>query len=538
LVFLKKAFTIRIFFVMITAIILTFFSAQSITGTAASTDKFNMSYIYFGDPSKYTYYVNRTNESLDVISPSYFDLNDNGTLKLTKAVSTDFINEMHKIGVKVVPFLSNHWDRNKGIKALENRVTLAQQIADAVKKYNLDGVNVDIENVTEKERGIYTDFVRILRSKLPSNKEVSVAVAPNPYNATKGWQGSYDYASLAKYSDYLMIMAYDEHYQGGSPGPVASASFVEASIKYALQKVPKEKVVLGIPFYGRYWKNGESYGGYGINAEHVERLIDKYNGYVVFDETYKSPKAIITIKPGDEPDYVLGRKLGTGTYTIWYENEESIKYKLSLVQKYDLKGTGSWSLGQENPDIWLHYDLWLNGRYFIDAENHWARDAIMFVKEKGWMIGVPGNRFAPENPLTRAEAAAILVRAFGLEKTGDDGVTFTDTVNHWAREEIEIARQNNVVSGTGNGKFLPDKPVTRQEMAVMLDNMLMLPELEDDVSNPYYDISAEKTPWSYKSIIKMTGYGIFQGGDDGGFHPDDNTTRAQMAVLMMRLAER
>ena len=124
-----------------TAFVLMASSTKAIVGIAAETDKFNMSYIYFGSTSKYTYYVNRTNGSLDVISPSYFDLNDNGTLKLTKAVSTDFINEMHKIGVKVVPFLSNHWDRNKGIKALENRVTLAQQIADAVKKYNLDGVN-------------------------------------------------------------------------------------------------------------------------------------------------------------------------------------------------------------------------------------------------------------------------------------------------------------------------------------------------------------------------------------------------------------
>ncbi|HHW47300.1 MAG TPA: glycoside hydrolase [Clostridiaceae bacterium] len=535
---MKRTYIFRVFFLILTAFILLAAPVRTMAETSSATGKFNMSYIYFGDPSMYKYYVNRTNGSLDVVSPNYFDLYDNGTLKLTNSLSTDFINEMHKMGVKVVPFLSNHWDRNKGKKALENRAVLAQQIADAVKKYNLDGVNVDIENVTENERDIYTDFVRILRSKLPSNKEVSVAVAPNPYNATKGWQGSYDYASLAKYSDYLMIMAYDEHYQGGAPGPVASAGFVEASIKYALQRVPKEKIVLGIPFYGRYWKNGTSYGGYGINAEHVERLIAKYNGYVIFDETYKSPKAIITIKPGDEPHYVLGRKLDTGTYTIWYENEESIMYKLSLVQKYDLKGTGSWSLGQENPAIWPHYDLWLNGHYFIDAGNHWAKDAILFVKEKGWMIGVPGNRFAPENPLTRAEAAAILVRAFCLEKTGDDGMVFTDTINHWAKEEIDIARQNNVVSGIGNGMFLPDKPVTRQEMAVMLDNILMLPELDSNGNNPYYDISAEKNPWSYKSIIKMTCYGIFNGGVDGGFHPDDNTTRAQMAVLMKRIAER
>lgn len=501
-----------------------------------ASGKFNMSYIYFGDSSTYKYYVDRTKGSLNVISPSYFDLEDDGTLKLTNAISTSFINDMHKSGIRVVPFLSNHWNRDKGKCALENRTLLAQQISEAIERFNLDGVNVDIENVTESERDMYTDFVRILRNLLPKDKEVSVAVAPNPYGFTKGWQGSYDYAALSRYSDYLMIMAYDEHYQGGESGPVSSSGFVEKSIRYALERVPKEKIVLGIPFYGRYWKVGESYGGYGIGANQVDELLNKYNGQVSFDKGFMSPKAVITIKPGEEGSNILGRKLGAGTYTIWYENEESIKHKLRLVQKYNLKGTGSWSLGQESSNTWSYYNLWLNGRYFTDAEGHWAQKDIMFAEEKGWMIGISSNKFAPEYPLTRAEAAAVLVRAFELESM-DEGKYFGDTLKHWARKEIEIARQNKIVSGVGNGMFLPDEPVSRQEMAVMLDNILALPELEGEQNNPYNDISSEKAKWSYNSIIKMTGYEIFYGGVDGGFHPKDSTTRAQMASLMYRISE-
>lgn len=81
----------------------------------------------------------------------------------------------------------------------------------------LDGVNVDIENVTEKQRTQYTELVRRLRESLPSDKEVSVAVAANPSGWNTGWHGSYDYAELGKYADHLFIMAYDEHYQGGAP---------------------------------------------------------------------------------------------------------------------------------------------------------------------------------------------------------------------------------------------------------------------------------------------------------------------------------
>lgn len=156
---------------------------------------------------------------------------------------------MHNQNIKVVPFISNHWNRELGRIALLNREKLAQEVVEAVKKYNLDGVNIDIENVTEADKENYTDFVRLIKSKLPLGKEVSVAVAANPRGFTTGWHGSYDYKSLAKHCDYLMIMAYDESYYGSKPGPVASKAFVENSIKYALGQVSPEKIVLGIPFW-------------------------------------------------------------------------------------------------------------------------------------------------------------------------------------------------------------------------------------------------------------------------------------------------
>lgn len=99
------------------------------------------------------------------------------------------------------------------------------------------------------DRDAYTDLVRLLREKLPADKEVSVAVAANPNGWTKGWHGTYNYKELAKYASYLMIMAYDESYEGGPEGPVASIGFVDRSIQYALkQGVPADKVVLGVPF--------------------------------------------------------------------------------------------------------------------------------------------------------------------------------------------------------------------------------------------------------------------------------------------------
>jgi spore germination protein YaaH len=440
------------------------------------TERFNMTYIYFGNSAAYISHVDSTRGSLDHIAPSYFDLNRDGTLRLTIALDRNFIDAMHERGIRVTPFLSNHWDEESGKNALDRRGPLAEEIVEAVKEYDLDGVNVDIENMTEEERDKYTDFVRLLRQKLPADKSVSVAVAANPSGLTKGWHASYDLAGLSQHSDYLMLMAYDQHWQGnvektGGAGPVAGLGFVEESVKAALREVPVEKLVLGIPFYGRFWKRGAAYGGYGISNNTVEELVREFKGKVVFDEQLGSPKAVITIKKGDRKPVIYGVALDPGTYDIWYENEASIKRKLELVKKYGLKGTGSWSLGQETKETWDYYTLWLEGIYFSDIQRHWAKASIAAAVHNGWMNGVSGTRFEPDAPMTRAQAAALLVRVLDI-RTSSDTAIFADTAGHWAEEAICAAAEAGIFKGVGGNRFEPDKALTREQMAVLLDRLL------------------------------------------------------------------
>ena len=535
----KRIWSIPVCFAVAALLVISAGAGTYVSASGSQADRFNMSYIYFGNSNTYTSYVDQTGGALDDISPSYFDLNTDGTLKLTSAVSRTFIKQMHERGIKVTPFLSNHWDRAIGVNALANREQLSSQVAAAVMEYELDGVNVDIENVTEKEKDSYTDLVRLIRQKLPPEKSVSVAVAPNPYGIVTGWHGSYDYAKLAQYSDYLMLMTYDEHYQGGAAGPVAGLPFVESSIKAALKSVPADKLLLGIPFYGRIWKQGESYGGYGISNNTVESLIAGYRGKVTYDSSTQSPKATITILNNDVKPQVLGKTLDAGTYDIWYENEESIKSKLALVGKYSLKGTGSWSLGQETKNTWNYYSLWLNSIYFSDIQTSWARQCIIPVVNKGWMIGVSDSKFMPDAPVTRAQAAVILVRALGLDTSAakQGPLVFSDTGGHWARVEIEAARQAGLVKGTDIDKYEPDQALTREEMAVLLDRILN-PDVPADMQagTAFYDVTTVSSPWSYAAINRIAAAGILQGYPDKGFHPRDSISRGQMAALMERSA--
>lgn len=494
--------------------------------------RFNMSYLY--GSYDYISLVERTNGALNEVSPSYFDLNEDGSLKLN-VVDTNLINTMHKKGMTVVPFLSNHWDKDKGRAALANKERLIAQIVDAVNKYNLDGAIVDLENLNEKDRDAYVNFVRILREKMPKGKTVAVAVAANPYGWTTGWHGSYDYGKLAKYADYVMIMAYDEHYEGGEAGPVASLEYVEASIKYALEYIDNEKLVLGIPFYGRYWKDGASKGGYGVTINKIENIISKYTSSITYDETKQSVKATVTIKEGELCPVINGRALNAGKYIFWYENEKSLTSKLKLIEKYDLKGSGSWSLGQESPSTWDYYKNVINGNLytFYDVpENYWAKEAIYKAREKGWIEGKSRTLFAPEGDLTRAEFATIICRVLGY-KIESQGYYYEDTKNHWANDAITMLTKSKLMNGYGNGLFMPDKTITREEVVKVL--YYLSSDSKNFSGKTFLDVPI--TRWSYEYIEKMSGLGIVKGYENGEFKPENPMKRSEMVSVLIRLFE-
>ncbi len=332
-------------------------AGMSISASVLSGSKFNMTYLYGGTVEQQIAKVQAAG-SFQTVSPSYFDIDSSGRLVLNN-ISSRLISAMHEMGIKVVPMLSNHWDRKGGQLALRDPAALARQIAAYVEQYDLDGVNVDIENVTAAERDAYTLLVKTLRETIPSEKEVSVAVAANPSGWTTGWHGSYDYAALAQYADYLMIMAYDESWQGSDPGPVASLSFAERSVRYALQHAPAEKIVLGIPFYGRMWSADGAFNGNGIGLNVLSNMLRDYRAEITFSQEHQSPVATFTVRSGDPSYTVGGKKLTPGTYTVWFENEQSLEAKADLIHRYNLKGLGSWALNQATDSILSAMSGWL-----------------------------------------------------------------------------------------------------------------------------------------------------------------------------------
>lgn len=227
----------------------------------------------------------------------------------------------------------------KVVSALLNsevaRARAVTEIKSALINWGMTGVNLDLENVPATDRQALTSFVAELSQALHAEGlKVTMAVpAKTADNPDNNFSGAYDYAELGKHVDQLVIMAYDQHYRAGPPGPIASIKWVEDVVKFAVSQVPSDKIILGIPNYGYDWPQT------GMASA------------LTYDQTMQlaaSNNASIRWQGEDKvPYFTYG-----SNRQVWFENRYSIKYKLELVNQYQLNGIALWRLGQEDSGIW------------------------------------------------------------------------------------------------------------------------------------------------------------------------------------------
>ena len=498
-------------------------------GALNYTPPVSVTYLYAGNTSIYLKNLARTRDNISIACPDYFEVDASGSLQLTRAVDPVFVSTAQGWGIQVVPFVSNHWNRSYGRAALANRAALSDALTAQVVTHNLDGIDIDIENITEADRASFTDFIRLLRQKLPTDKYLSVCVAANPHNWTTGWQGAYDYAALAGYVDHIFIMTYDESYAGGPAGPVSSYSFVEKSVQYALQHTTPDKILMGIPFYGRYWTADGSATGLAFTLSDIRALTARHSSVLWYDAGLQTARATMTVSSDGNAALWGGKIVSAGVYDIWYENDDSYRAKLSLVDKYGLKGAGSWALGQEYEDVWTGYRTWIHALPYHDIAGLWAEGHIAALYKEGIMTGSRPGYFEPQRAMTRAEAIVVLNRLLDIEPVA--GAPFDDIAGHWARGHIAAAAQAGIAQGN-DGRFRPNDPVSRQEFCLLIDRALWLPNTVDYNQSLFRDVSPVLTPWSNNAIVSLAVHGILDGYADGCFYPAKEITRAEAAKMI------
>ncbi|MEK8131705.1 S8 family serine peptidase [Paenibacillus filicis] len=169
----------------------------------------------------------------------------------------------------------------------------------------------------------------------------------------------------------------------------------------------------------------------------------------------------------------------------------------------------------------------LTGGY-TDIREHWAAQSILTLTGKRIIDGYDDYTFQPDRAITRAEATAVLSRAFNLSK--QRAVSYSDLPSsHWAYDYIARAAQANIIDGYPDRTFAPDQPVTRMEMTAMLArSMNKTGKLRGQL--PFTDI--DENYWGAGLLKQMKAEGLIGGYSDGTFRPDQQATRAEFVRLL------
>lgn len=175
-----------------------------------------------------------------------------------------------------------------------------------------------------------------------------------------------------------------------------------------------------------------------------------------------------------------------------------------------------------------------------DAQKHWAKEAIEYCLSKGYFKDiVKDQKFEPEKQITRGEFITVLARFAGA-KESNAKISFTDIdKNMYYAPFVAWAKENNITAGTGNGKFSPDKPITRAEMTNMLYRFLKSIKINVKSLDKNIDFKdKDKIPsWAKEAIKEMVDFGILNGNDDGTFNPMGKFKRCQMAQIIYNLSK-
>ena len=307
-------------------------------------------------------------KGLTTLAPTWIHVADtNGNI--SSIASADYVSYAHKQNVEVCMTvrdfdggISSEKESYELLSYTSRRETLITQLIAEALRVGVDGINVDFEKISDKCGEHYIEFIRELSVKCRQN---GLVLSVDNY-VPKSFNTQYDRKEQGIVADYVVIMGYDEYY-AGSPeaGPVSSYNYVKEGITETLKEVPAEKVISGIPFFTRLWKETpkteeELKSDKGTDAEQYSATVES--------DAYGMDNAQAVVKQAGVDttwDKKAGQNYATweadgSKYEIWLEDSKSIEAKLKLMKKYKLAGTAEWSLGQESSDIWNLIQKYVN----------------------------------------------------------------------------------------------------------------------------------------------------------------------------------
>ena len=312
--------------------------------------KVNMTWDYYSEVGSAPDRTGTTIEGVNVVSPSFFYIDENGAFRENVGESGQaYIEWAHGNGYKVWPMVSNAPAANESLEitseimnSYENRKQLIEEIVDACVAYDLDGINIDFENMKQEDIDLYSRFIIELTPRL---NEIGMVVSVDVTAPDGGetWSMCFDRNVIGDVADYIIFMAYDQNgISSTTAGTTAGYNWIELNLVKFLQteEIDSDKLILGIPFYTRIWTvdaNGEVVRNPTVNMEDIENVI---------------PDGVQKTWDDELKQYYVEYQDGEYTRKMWIEDVESLKAKVSLVNENNLAGVASWQYGMETEDVW------------------------------------------------------------------------------------------------------------------------------------------------------------------------------------------
>ncbi len=299
-----------------------------------------MGYFLSGNESSYKS-LKQNSQKLHGVIPTWLQVDKEG--KLIKSVNKRELKLLSELedDLKTIPMVQNY-----SLKSIVSNQFIAnknkwkyfiEQVKKIFQNYKLKAINIDLEGIKGEYKDLFTGFIAFLSEEL-STAGISLGLsipAKTENHNNSSWTAAYDYKNLGVLADNIIIMAYDYHWAGGPPGPVAPLFWVRDVIDYAIMKIPMHKLYLGIPCYGYDWEiDKEGKRARGLSYSQIIKLKESNNAVIEWDQDSQTP-------------YIKYDK-----HEIWFENVTSIMKKINLVKQYNLQGAVFWRLGLESPQIW------------------------------------------------------------------------------------------------------------------------------------------------------------------------------------------
>ncbi len=281
-------------------------------------------------------------EGVNVLAPTWFALADESG-NITNKAEKYYVEWANAAGIAVWPSVTNTFSpklTNALLKSSQNRAAFIQNLLALAKEYQLQGLNLDFENIYQEDAPLLTQLVREL-VPLAHRQGLTISMDVTGYSTSPTWSLCYDRTALGERVDFLIYMGYDQHTAGGGKvGSVSEVSWIKENVAKLLEEVAAEKLILAMPLYQRLWftdPTGEiTVRSIGMNT--AATWIAENKPEISYDQQAGQNYALL--------------QTTTGAFQMWIEDEASLENRIKLAAENSLGGIATWRKGFEKPGIW------------------------------------------------------------------------------------------------------------------------------------------------------------------------------------------